>query len=146
MLVIILFYFIDFKSSNLKDIMDNVKNIENLGQLKQNFDDEISKVIIGQEKIINEIFIALLCNGHIILEGVPGLAKTLLINSISKALDLNFSRIQFTPDLMPADITGTEIIQENKTLLPSIKGFFNSKNIGSIPIFDPRTKSLRSSS
>jgi len=95
--------------------MDNVKNIENLGQLKQNFDDEISKVIIGQEKIINEIFIALLCNGHIILEGVPGLAKTLLINSISKALDLNFSRIQFTPDLMPADITGTEIIQENKT-------------------------------
>ena len=115
MLVIISFYFIDFKSSNLKDIMDNVKNIENLGQLKQNFDDEISKVIIGQEKIINEIFIALLCNGHIILEGVPGLAKTLLINSISKALDLNFSRIQFTPDLMPADITGTEIIQENKT-------------------------------
>jgi MoxR-like ATPase len=95
--------------------MDNIKDVENLVELKDKFDKEISKIIIGQDKIINQIFIALLSNGHIILEGVPGLAKTLLINSISKALDLNFSRIQFTPDLMPTDITGTEIIQQNKT-------------------------------
>ena len=95
--------------------MDNIKDVEELNQLKKNFDSEISKIIIGQNKIINQIFIALLCNGHILLEGVPGLAKTLLINSISKALDLQFSRIQFTPDLMPGDITGSEIIQENKS-------------------------------
>jgi len=95
--------------------MDNIKDVEKLIELKNNFDDEISKIIIGQNEIINQIFIALLSNGHIILEGVPGLAKTLLINSIAKALDLEFSRIQFTPDLMPTDITGTEIIQENKT-------------------------------
>ena len=95
--------------------MDNIKDVENLVELKEKFDKEISKIIVGQNKIINQIFIALLSNGHIILEGVPGLAKTLLINSIAKALDLNFSRIQFTPDLMPTDITGTEIIQQNKT-------------------------------
>ena len=95
--------------------MDNIKDVEELKQLKKDFDKEISKVIIGQNNIIDQIFIALLCNGHILLEGVPGLAKTLLIHSIAKVLDLKFSRIQFTPDLMPADITGTEIIQENKS-------------------------------
>ena len=113
-----MFVFIIFdrlNTINFKDIMDNIKDVENLVDLKNKFDDEISKIIIGQHEIINQIFIALLSNGHIILEGVPGLAKTLLINSIAKALDLNFSRIQFTPDLMPTDITGTEIIQENKT-------------------------------
>ena len=95
--------------------MDNIKDVEELKQLKKAFDSEISQIIVGQNEIIEQIFIALLCNGHILLEGVPGLAKTLLINSISKALDLQFSRIQFTPDLMPGDITGSEIIQENKT-------------------------------
>ena len=95
--------------------MDNIKDVEKLSALRQDFNAELSKVIVGQNKIIDQIFIALLCNGHIILEGVPGLAKTLLINSIAKAFDLNFNRIQFTPDLMPSDITGTEIIQENKT-------------------------------
>jgi len=113
-----LFIFIIFdrlKPTNFKDIMDNIKDVEELKQLKKDFDAEISKVIVGQNNIINQIFIALLCNGHILLEGVPGLAKTLLIHSVAKALDLKFSRIQFTPDLMPADITGTEIIQENKT-------------------------------
>ena len=113
-----MFIFIIFdtlNTINFKDIMDNIKDVEKLGKLKKKFDNEISKIIIGQNEIINQIFIALLSNGHIILEGVPGLAKTLLINSIAKALNLNFSRIQFTPDLMPTDITGTEIIQENKS-------------------------------
>ena len=95
--------------------MDNIKDVENLSFLRKEFNSEISKVIVGQNKIIDQIFIAMLCNGHIILEGVPGLAKTLLINSVAKAFDLNFNRIQFTPDLMPSDITGTEIIQENKS-------------------------------
>lgn len=95
--------------------MDNIKDLEKLSKAKDSFDNEISKIIVGQTKIINQIFIAILCNGHIVLEGVPGLAKTLLINSIAKAMDLKFNRIQFTPDLMPSDITGTEIIQENKS-------------------------------
>ena len=113
-----MFVFIIFdrlKTINFKDIMDNIKDVENLDKLKNKFDNEISKIIVGQKEIIDQIFIALLSNGHIILEGVPGLAKTLLINSIAKALNLDFSRIQFTPDLMPTDITGTEIIQENKS-------------------------------
>ena len=74
---------------------------------------EIEKVIVGQKDVIEEIVIAILANGHCLLEGVPGLAKTLLISSLAKALSLSFKRIQFTPDLMPSDITGTDIIQEN---------------------------------
>ena len=75
---------------------------------------ELSKVIVGQNEVIEHMFIALLCRGHVLLEGVPGLAKTLLIQCLSNSLDLKFNRIQFTPDLMPSDITGTEIIQQNK--------------------------------
>lgn len=74
---------------------------------------EIGKVIIGQDEIIKHVFVCLLASGHVLLVGVPGLAKTLLIRTLSQALDLKFSRIQFTPDLMPSDITGTEIIEED---------------------------------
>lgn len=76
---------------------------------------EIGKAIIGQEHIIAQIFVCLLSQGHVLLVGVPGLAKTLLIRTLSDAVDLQFSRIQFTPDLMPSDITGTEIIEEDAT-------------------------------
>ena len=116
--------------------MNNIKDVEELNQLKKEFNNEISKVIVGQEDIIDQIFIALLCNGHIILEGVPGLAKTLLINSVSKALDLEFSRIQFTPDLMPSDITGTEIIQENKTSGKREFKFYKGPIFGNIILAD----------
>jgi len=75
---------------------------------------ELSKVIVGQDKIIEHMFIALLCRGHVLLEGVPGLAKTLLIKCLANSLDLKFNRIQFTPDLMPSDITGTELINQDK--------------------------------
>tara|TARA_Y100000748_G_scaffold27779_1_gene20738 strand:+ start:10 stop:960 length:951 start_codon:yes stop_codon:yes gene_type:complete len=75
---------------------------------------ELSKVIVGQDKIIEHMFIALLCRGHVLLEGVPGLAKTLLIKCLANGLDLKFNRIQFTPDLMPSDITGTELINQDK--------------------------------
>jgi MoxR-like ATPase len=74
---------------------------------------ELSKVIIGQSDVIEQVLIAMFARGHALLEGVPGLAKTLLISSLARALDLSFKRIQFTPDLMPSDVTGTEVIQED---------------------------------
>jgi MoxR-like ATPase len=75
---------------------------------------EISKVIVGQDEVVEQLLIAIFARGHCILEGVPGLAKTLLISTLARCLKLDFHRIQFTPDLMPADITGTEVIQEDK--------------------------------
>ncbi len=76
---------------------------------------ELSQVIVGQEDVIEQVLISMFSRGHCMLEGVPGLAKTLMISTIAQTLNLSFSRIQFTPDLMPADITGTEIIEENKS-------------------------------
>ena len=76
---------------------------------------ELGKVIVGQEAVIEELLIALFCRGHALLVGVPGLAKTLMISTLAKTLGLSFNRIQFTPDLMPSDITGTEVIEEDKT-------------------------------
>src|SRR5437016_3370534 len=76
---------------------------------------QLSRVIVGQDQVIEELLIALFSRGHCILEGVPGLAKTLMISSLAKCLSLSFSRIQFTPDLMPSDITGTEVIEENRS-------------------------------
>jgi MoxR-like ATPase len=81
----------------------------NLSQLKK----EMGKVIVGQEAIVEEILVAMLAGGHCLLEGVPGLAKTLMVRTLSQALDLSFRRIQFTPDLMPTDILGTEILEED---------------------------------
>jgi len=95
--------------------MENIEIINNLVKHKKELDTEISKKIIGQNDIIDYLFTGLLCSGHILIEGVPGLAKTLLINTLSEALDLKFNRIQFTPDLMPSDITGTEIIEEDQS-------------------------------
>jgi MoxR-like ATPase len=87
-----------------------ISEINELKNLKQNLLNEIHNAIIGQDRVLNDVLIALFCNGHILLEGVPGLAKTLLISSLAQALSLSFSRIQFTPDLMPSDITGTDIL------------------------------------
>lgn len=77
---------------------------------------ELGRVIVGQDEVIEQLLVALLAGGHCLLIGVPGLAKTLMISSLAKSLELEFNRIQFTPDLMPADITGTEVIQENREL------------------------------
>ena len=85
--------------------------ITGLANLKK----EIAKVIVGQEEIIDQLLITFLAGGHALLEGVPGLAKTLMIRSLSEAIDLRFRRIQFTPDLMPSDIIGTEILEEDHT-------------------------------
>jgi len=74
---------------------------------------EIAKVIVGQQRVVDEMLVALFAGGHVLLEGVPGLAKTLLISTVARGLDLSFARIQFTPDLMPSDITGSEILEED---------------------------------
>jgi MoxR-like ATPase len=91
----------------------DVEAVEQLQKKYQEIKQEIAKVIIGQEDVIEQLLISLLARGHCLLVGVPGLAKTLLIKTLAQVLDLKFSRIQFTPDLMPSDITGTEIIEEN---------------------------------
>jgi len=86
---------------------------QEMGRKKSEITGEIKKVIIGQDKVIEEILIALFCRGHCLLVGVPGLAKTLLISTLAGIMDLNFNRVQFTPDLMPSDITGTDILEED---------------------------------
>ncbi|MBD3184518.1 AAA domain-containing protein [Candidatus Poribacteria bacterium] len=91
----------------------DLKAAEYLRDARENLIKEIQKVIVGQSQVIDQLMIALLSRGHCLLIGVPGLAKTLLISTLAKALDLDFNRIQFTPDLMPSDIIGTEIIQED---------------------------------
>jgi MoxR-like ATPase len=89
--------------------------IRKLADARQKLHDQLSQVIVGQTEVIDQLLISLFARSHCLLEGVPGLAKTLMISTLSRALSLRFSRIQFTPDLMPADITGTEIIEENRT-------------------------------
>ncbi|HMS35186.1 MAG TPA: MoxR family ATPase [Ignavibacteria bacterium] len=103
----------------------DVESVRILNSKYSEFKKEISKVIVGQDKIIEQIMISVLSKGHCLLVGVPGLAKTLIVKTLSEVLDLNFSRIQFTPDLMPSDITGTEILEtdrEGKKIFKFIKG------------------------
>lgn len=92
---------------------DDVAAIDELGKTYQALRAELGKTIIGQEDVIEQLAICLFARGHALLMGVPGLAKTLLVSSVAETFDLSFNRIQFTPDLMPADITGTDIIQES---------------------------------
>ena len=95
--------------------MTDVKLAERIQQAYSKILNEMGQAIVGQEKILEQLLIALFARGHCLLVGVPGLAKTMIIRSLGQVLDLNFSRIQFTPDLMPSDITGTEILEEDKT-------------------------------
>src|SRR5438874_23759 len=88
--------------------------IARLGAARKKLKEEIAKVIVGQEHIVDDLLTALFARGHCLMIGVPGLAKTLMVRTISRAIDLAFNRIQFTPDLMPSDITGTEIIEEDR--------------------------------
>ncbi len=106
----------DTKAVNTSELTEN--DLAAADQLKTAYKSlcqQLGRVIVGQEQVIEELLIALFSRGHCILEGVPGLAKTLMISSLSKCLSLDFSRIQFTPDLMPSDITGTEVIEENRS-------------------------------
>src|SRR6476469_9989189 len=90
-----------------------IAQIEEFAVKRDSMLGEIRKVIVGQDHVIEEVLIALFARGHCLLVGVPGLAKTLLISTLAEILDLDFNRIQFTPDLMPSDITGTDILQED---------------------------------
>ncbi|MEL6304970.1 MAG: MoxR family ATPase [Bacteroidota bacterium] len=94
--------------------MSDVAAVENLVQKHQTLKTEIGKVIIGQEKVIEQILLSIYTGGHSLLVGVPGLAKTLMVNTIAKTLGLDFKRIQFTPDLMPSDILGSEVLDQNR--------------------------------
>ncbi len=93
---------------------DEVQSLDKLGKAHTAIRRELAKVIVGQDEVISQLLIAVFSQGHCLLEGVPGLAKTLMVSTLAQSLRLKFSRIQFTPDLMPSDITGTEVIQEDK--------------------------------
>ncbi|MGB6120636.1 MAG: AAA family ATPase, partial [Bacteroidota bacterium] len=97
---------------------------------------EIAKIIVGQETVVEQLLIALLARGHCLLIGVPGLAKTLLIRTLAQVLDLKFSRIQFTPDLMPSDITGTEIIEEKPSTGAKVFKFIHGPVFANIVLAD----------
>ena len=96
------------------NMTDEVKAIDNFVVKYNEFKNEIGKVIVGQDNVVNQVLISIFCNGHCLLVGVPGLAKTLLVQTIAQSLGLNFNRIQFTPDLMPSDIVGAEILDEKR--------------------------------
>ena len=98
----------------MEEKRSDLEAVEKLKTAYTQIVDEIGKVIVGQKEIIDQLLIALLCGGHGLLVGVPGLAKTLLISTLARSLRLSFSRIQFTPDLMPSDITGTEVLEEDQ--------------------------------
>ncbi|HNT21008.1 MAG TPA: AAA family ATPase, partial [Saprospiraceae bacterium] len=97
-----------------KESLNDVQAVDTLGQAYKTLKSEVGKVIIGQDEVVKAVIISLFSNGHSLLVGVPGLAKTLLVSTIAQVLDLEFNRIQFTPDLMPSDITGSEILDEER--------------------------------
>lgn len=111
-------------------------SVGKLVEARERISEQLAQVIVGQEQVIEELLICLFSRGHCLLEGVPGLAKTLLISTLARTLDLTFSRIQFTPDLMPADITGTEIIEENRTTGARERRFLEGPLFSSVILAD----------
>src|SRR5581483_8586010 len=95
------------------DSGSDLKALEQLRGAYKSLRQEIGKIIVGQDQVLEQLLMAIFCRGHALLVGVPGLAKTLMVSTLAQALDLSFKRIQFTPDLMPSDITGTEVIQDD---------------------------------
>jgi MoxR-like ATPase len=94
---------------------DDIQRVKALNDAYKKMTEQLSRVIVGQQEVIEEVMIAIFCRGHVLLVGVPGLAKTLLVSTIARVLHLSFKRIQFTPDLMPSDITGTDVLEEDHT-------------------------------
>ena len=115
---------------------DELEALENCKSATAGIRSELGKVIIGQAEVIDQLLIAIFSRGHCLLEGVPGLAKTLMVSTLAKSLRLDFSRIQFTPDLMPSDITGTEVIQEDKTTGAREFKFLNGPIFANIVLAD----------
>ena len=122
--------------------INNIQKVKSFVKAFNDFKKEISKVIVGQEDVVNQVLISVFSNGHCLLVGVPGLAKTLLVQTIANVLGLKFNRIQFTPDLMPSDIIGTEILDESKNF-KFIKGplFANVVLADEINRTPPKTQS-----
>ncbi len=127
--------------------MDDVKQVEELAQKINEVKREIGKVIVGQHDVVELLLVSLFARGHCLLVGVPGLAKTLLIRTMAQTMDLTFSRVQFTPDLMPADITGTEIIEDDRTTGQKVFRFVRGPIFANIVLADeinrtpPKTQS-----
>jgi len=117
---------------------DDVKAVEQLGEARDTIVTELRKVIVGMDDVIDEMTIAIFSRGHCLLVGVPGLAKTLLVSSLAQTMSLSFKRIQFTPDLMPSDITGTELLQEDpETHERKFKSILNFQHVvRRIPVAD----------
>jgi MoxR-like ATPase len=105
---------VSWQKNGVNNMGNEVKAIDDFVVKYNEFKNEIAKVIVGQDAVVQQVLISIFCNGHCLLVGVPGLAKTLLVQTISDSLGLNFNRIQFTPDLMPSDIVGAEILDENR--------------------------------
>ena len=100
---------------DLVDENDDLKAVKSLHDAYRDMSEQIGQVIVGQNAVVEQVMIAIFCRGHALLVGVPGLAKTLLVSTISRAVSLSFKRVQFTPDLMPSDITGTDVLEEDRT-------------------------------
>ena len=114
----------------------DVALLERLGQACSALENEIARRVVGQHEIVQGLLTALLADGHVLLVGVPGLAKTLLISTLADALDLNFRRIQFTPDLMPSDITGTEVLEEDRATGRRMFRFVNGPIFANVVLAD----------
>ncbi|RKZ24880.1 AAA family ATPase, partial [bacterium] len=121
--------------SNLK-FSDDTQAAQLLGQSADAIVEQLSQKIVGQKQVIEDLLIALLSGGHVLLIGVPGLAKTLMVSTLAEALDLKFSRIQFTPDLMPSDITGTEVLEEDRSTGQRFFRFVKGPIFGNIILAD----------
>ena len=119
-----------------QDRFDPIEQMETFRDFHRRLTQQIRRVIIGQYAIVDELFIALLSRGHCLLIGVPGLAKTLLISTLSQILNLKFNRIQFTPDLMPSDITGSEILEEDRTTGKKVFRFVKGPVFANIVLAD----------
>src|SRR5881397_2286214 len=102
------------QTTSTKPLANDLEAVEQLSRAYRVMRNELGKVIVGQEEVVEQVLTAMFCQGHVLLVGVPGLAKTLLVKTISDVLHLSFKRVQFTPDLMPSDITGTAVIEEDR--------------------------------
>ena len=110
--------------------------LRRLGEAREQLLEQIGRVILGQQEVVDDLLTAIFARGHCLMVGVPGLAKTLMVSTIAQAIDLKFNRIQFTPDLMPADITGTEVIEENKATGERVFRFVKGPVFGNILLAD----------
>ncbi len=124
------------RGSTLSDTRDDLRKLKQLHAVHSRLTEQIAHVIVGQQAVIDQLLLAILSGGHALLVGVPGLAKTLMVRTLADTLNLSFNRIQFTPDLMPADITGTEVIQQNRATGERELQFLNGPVFANVVLAD----------